>query len=187
MKRYGIYALLTAALIAFGCTTEEVLFDAEEQLVSDIKLVDDFLNTHDIAATQHASGFYYIVRNEGTRESIHNKCRWSFNLTVFYLDSTYSFSTIKDVEVARGFPEPYYDTYELYTCNAAFERPPALRALSGIIGIGGKVELFVPSTLAWGTEGFNRHVYPYTPGLERLIDIPSNTNVLITAELIEVE
>lgn len=187
MRRYGLYLLLSAAFVVCSCTTEEVLFDAEEQLENDMKLVDDYLNANDISATPHSSGFHYIIHEEGNSSPIDNSCRWFFHMTVFHLDSTYAFSTIKEVEVARGFPEPYYDMFELYSCERAFVRPPALGALGNLIGVGAKVDLFVPSGLAWATEGYNRLFYPYTQDLRRQIDIPSNTNVLIRAELIKVE
>lgn len=174
-------------MLLSGCTTEEVVFDAEEQLALDMKLVDDFLNTHDITATRHPGGFHYIIKEQGDAGPVNSSCRWSLELTVFHLDSTYAFSTIEDIEIARGFPEPYMEEFDFYHCRPYALRPEVLKSLGGLIGLGGQIELFVPSGLAWATEGYERHFYPFTPDLERLIEIPPHTNVLISAELIEVE
>jgi hypothetical protein len=185
MKILKNVLLLSAILpLLLTCTTEEVIFDMSEQLVLDIKRVDDFLLDNNIEAQKHPSGFSYIVTEEGTGESIFNYCRWTLKLTVFHLDSTYAFSNYPEVEREQGFDFPFFEKFIVHPCYGP-RRPLALHSLNELIKEGGKIQLFLPSGLAWSAEGF---FDGYSGSSQRRpVEIPANTNMLITAELIDVE
>ncbi|MCE7994438.1 MAG: hypothetical protein HEP71_20800 [Roseivirga sp.] len=185
-NRFLIVLLSLINLVLIGaCTSEEVIFNAELQLEAELQAIDNFLAANDIVAEQHPSGFSYIIDDEGSGETFREYCRRSFKLTVHHLDSTYIFSNYEEVERDQGFDFVYIDTFETYACGQII-RNAALLGLEELIKVGGKVRLFVPSALAFGTEGYNRE-RGNIQGARRIVSIPANSTLLISAEIIKVE
>lgn len=187
MKNHSLSVLLyLISLILIGaCTSEEVIFNADQQFEAELLAIDDFLAGNDIIAERHPSGFSYIIDDEGSGESFDDYCRRSFKLTVHHLDSTYIFSNYEEVERDQGFDFVYIDTFETYACGQKV-RTAALLSLDELIKVGGKVRLFVPSALAFGTEGYNIE-RGNSQGDRRIVSIPANSTLLISAEIIKVE
>lgn len=180
MKNSPIFWLLIICTFMMGCTTEEVIFDRDAQFVSDNQAIDNFLSTNNINTVMHPNGVSYVVLDTGDGVSANTACRLDVKMTVHLLDSTYVFSNYAEVEEQNGFFSPFNPLFHVYRCYEG-KRLEGLHILDELVGRGGKVQFFVPSRLGWASEGFFR--------ARRLlfIQVPPNTNLLITAELINLE
>ncbi len=176
---------LAGLLCIAGCTSEEVIFDKDQQLEAELRAIDAFLSEHDLLTDQHHSGFRYIIDEEGTGESFNNYCRRRLKLTVYHLDSTYFFSNYEQVEREQGFDYVYGDIFDSYACSE-IEYTPVLHSLDELVRLGGKVQLFVPSALAFGTRGYDRSRFN-SSGDRRIVSIPAHSTLLIRAEVIDAE
>lgn len=175
MKSSKSIFLLALILIALSsCTTEEVIFDFDVQLKEDIARIDDFVAENNLQVQKHHTGFSYIINDVGQGEFAMGSDILEMKISVFLLDSTFAFSTTEN--------QSLYSVY--LTDEPWFRRPPVFHDLAQLIKTGGKAELFVPSGLAWGTEDFYPYQYNFNSnGLRTLF---ANTNVLISAELVEI-
>lgn len=109
----------------------------QAQLQADIQTIDNYLNANGIVAVEHPSGVRYVITQPGTGENMH--C----------LENAFSV------------------TYEgrLLTNNTIFDsaQKPVAFVLSSLIGgwqvaflnlnKGAKATIYIPSGLAYGTEG----------------------------------
>lgn len=60
------FLFLLAFVALMGCKSEDV-FDEQEQLAIDVKLIQDYLQANDINAQQiEDTGIYYVIYQEGT-------------------------------------------------------------------------------------------------------------------------
>ena len=187
MNKLTIATSLLLLVSCLACTTEEVVFDADVQLAADVEVISAYVQDNNIPAMQHESGFYYIVNEPGDAAPINNKCELRFRLEVYGLDSTFYFSTIRESELLSP-QNPREITYDLFPCYGFdLQSRFVLNQLQGLIGLGGQIDMVVPSGLAWANQGYERWLYPYVEGQPRMINIPPHTNVLMSAELIYAE
>ncbi len=188
MKKLSKMTWMMLLGCCLACTTEEVIFDADVQLAADLQAVSEFVLSNNLVADQHESGFYYIVNEPGDPASIADKCDLRFKVEVRGLDSTFYFSTDEESYLFQTEPGVTENTYNLSPCfYFGQDNEFVLYQLDGIIGVGGQVDLIVPSGLGFATQYFSLVVFPNTPELRREVNIPPNTNLLISAELIYAE
>lgn len=184
MKKLNILCALLTCIMVTGCTTEEVIFDIDLQFAADLQLVDDFLETNQIAAIRDPSGVSYVVLDEGMGASSRSLCSIGLKMTVYGLDSAYFFSNYEEVEEQNGFLFPFRESFYINKCNGLNELE-GLHVLDALVGIGGKVQFFVPSRLGWGSAGYGDG--NFSRNRRRFFTVPANTNLLITAELTDLQ
>lgn len=182
--KYMLMALVFGLMLA--CESEEVFFDSSVQLEEDLLEINDFLSREGINARQDPSGFFYQVIEEG-EPITRTYCSWYFDVTFHLMDSTYILSTDRDLDQSLGYAGLWFDLYEIRPCYNSINLPQVLAKLDGLIGVGGKIELFVPSGLAFAREGSLGFSELSTPGALPRPQIPPNANLLISAELKIVE
>lgn len=151
--------LIWACLLAIGvsCNRQELVPSYEEQLAHDIAVIDDYLADNGITAVQHPSGLRYVIQTEGPGEKpTSNQC------------------------VRVGYVGWLLFETEPFETTASIANPmPKFPLLGWRIGLkevrkGGKITLYIPSGLAYGTIAQRR-------GDE--VIIPANSNLVFDVEL----
>lgn len=131
-----------AGIITFGScqSTEDIVttidcdFDTVSVPSAEIDSINNYLTANSITATKDERGFYYIIDTVGSEDRIENCYDFSVDYKVYLFDGSYVDAgtgvTLRASQVIRGF---------------AF----------GLTQIGkqGKIKLFLPPTLAYGTTG----------------------------------
>lgn len=117
-----------------GCKDEEVL-SSEQQLALDIELIDNYLLANDIDAQVHESEIRYVVETEGTGES-----------------PTLSNSVIAKYE-GRFLDGRVFDKNSLGVNFSLQNLIEAWRIMIPEMKEGGKLTIYVPSTLGYGRIG----------------------------------
>jgi FKBP-type peptidyl-prolyl cis-trans isomerase len=64
MKRFTWFLLLV--VIAVGCNETAVTLTADEQLVYDVNIIDQYLAENSVNAVKHESGIRYVITETGT-------------------------------------------------------------------------------------------------------------------------
>jgi FKBP-type peptidyl-prolyl cis-trans isomerase len=156
IRKFIAFSLLLA--IAVSCKKEDVV----DYGPIDKKIIETYLTAHSLTAQSTASGLYYIIENPGGANHPNINSKVSVNYQGFLTAGTL-------------FDESYY------------KGTPAPMALSGVvkgwqeglrmIGVGGKIKLFIPSSLGYGsnevTSNYNSVV------------IPANSVLIFNIELVE--
>lgn len=181
-----IFWLAIMPLVLLACESEEVIFSAEVQNAQDDQIVADFVADHDLDFARHPEGFFYKVMEQGDQEAVQDKCSLELRLTTYTLDSTFIFSHYPEIEAQFGFSD-FQESGSAYVCETYTTRPFFAPFLPALIGVGGKVNMVLPSYLAWGTEGLEWTIYAYYPRIVRSVIIPPNTNLLVSVEMINAE
>lgn len=156
MKNFVIAAL---ALIVLGCSTDNVLSDAD-QLKKDLATIDKYLEKNSIDAVKDPSGLRLVIQDLGAGLKPDSTAR----LTVKY-EGRFLNGAVFDRSrlTTSGSPEPF--------AVPLSELIVGWQIAFTYIGKGGKVTLYIPSTLAYGHGG-------------RAPSIPGNSNLVFDIELI---
>lgn len=154
--RNKILILFLGAMTVFSsCKDDEgAVLTFEEQLEVDKQILDDYLAENNITAQEDPSGLRYVINEagDGATADQSSTIRVAYEGTL--LDGTVFDSSDDLVFPLRNLIEGWQIGIPL-------------------IQEGGDITLYIPSGLAYGTQGI--------PGF-----IPGNTNLIFTIELLEV-
>ncbi len=133
----------------------------EAQLVNDINAIDLYLQDNAVEATADTTGLRYVVVEEGTGDfpTWYSKVNISYSARLMNSGEAFFSGT--------SAPDTDFD-------SRVVDFIPGMQAGLQKISEGGKVVLYVPSGLAFGTEGAGNGV------------VPSNANVIYEIELLEI-
>ncbi len=168
--------LMILSLIVFTTAcTEEVLFDFEENLASELAEINAFLDTNNIVAEISDSELRYRITEQGNGIFADSRDSIFMNFQMYFLDSALVDSNIEEVLVRenaeRGSTDPFVqfiqteiEDLSLITC---FEEGISLTSE------GASIQMFVPSHLAYGSRGTNfnflaPNIPPHTPLLVQI-------------------
>jgi FKBP-type peptidyl-prolyl cis-trans isomerase len=112
------------------------------QLRDDITAIETYLNDNSIVATQHPSGMYYIIQEEGTG----NKPSWFSNVQVTYEGRLTETQEVFDTGSGVSFN----------LSNVIFGWQLGMQ----LVKQGGSITLYIPSTFAYGTQGAGNDIPP---------------------------
>lgn len=138
-----------AANIIYEVTLEEV---KDDQLRSELAEINDYLNTHEIAAETHPSGIRYSIQEQGTGD--------------FPNGSSY-------IQVAYEGKLLGEDTNFDSSSGANFQLGnliPGWQIALPLIQEGGSITLYIPGTLGYGSKG-NGQAIPPDSNLEFHIEL----------------
>ena len=152
MKRFILCLFVLGALV--GCKDDDEL-TFEQQLAVDTELIDNFLAANNITAQIDASGLRYVIHEQGEGPT---------------------------PEPASGIVAAYEGTFldgEVFDSNSEFTFRLSNMIEGWIIGLpyiqeGGRMSLYIPSGLAYGTRGTQSG------------SIPPNTVITFTVEIIDI-
>ena len=151
LRKFIAFALLI--VIAASCTQD----DEVDYGPIDQKIIEDYIAEHEITGAQStSSGLYYVIQNPGAATHPTIKSTVWVNYKGYLTDGT-----VFDSSYPKGKPADL----ELSSVVAGWQEGLPL------IGVGGKIQLFVPSELAYGTTGKN--------------SIPPNTVLIFDIELVD--
>jgi FKBP-type peptidyl-prolyl cis-trans isomerase len=160
MKKY-LFALLIAA-VAAGCGKEKCEYNecAVVAPASEIQSLQNYLTANNITATQHCSGIFYTVEQPGNGD-------WPAacdRATVRY-QGRLTNGTIFDPRGGSGAAMSTAD-FQLNGLITGFT--------NGVLQIkeGGKVTIYIPPSLGYGSRQAG--------------DIPPNSNLIFTVELVAI-
>jgi FKBP-type peptidyl-prolyl cis-trans isomerase len=132
-------------LLALGsCKEQDKVLTAEEQLVVDSKLIEEYLKENNMTATRTPSGLYYQVLREGNGEdAVAGK-----TVKVHYIGKFLDGSTF----------DSSYSTGNPYVFRLGYENDPnspikAWHQAVALMNKGDEFRIFVPSGLAYGRTG----------------------------------
>ncbi|MEO6455967.1 MAG: FKBP-type peptidyl-prolyl cis-trans isomerase [Ginsengibacter sp.] len=124
--------------------------------------VQSYLTTNSISASQHSSGFFYKVNNQGTGPAIVNLCS---NLLVKYTGKLVNGSVFDSTGTGTA-------TFQLGQLIPAWQKGLPL------ISKGGKITLYVPPTLGYGNRDVRNNA--------GVIIIPANSTLIFDIELVDI-
>lgn len=162
-----IFSLILASVL-FGsclkpsdkCSQTEVVITAP---AGEIANVQAYLTANSIVATQHSSGFFYIITNAGTGTAIANLC------------STVSVKYVGKLTNGTIFDQtPAGQTSNFQLGGVIFGWQKSLP----LINVGGVIRLFIPPTLGYGAN-------PVRDASGAIV-IPANSILIFDVELIGV-
>lgn len=146
-------AITFLVIIAASCVQDE----ATDYAPIDKKIIEDYLAEKQITGVQTtASGLYYLILNPGTVNHPNSKSRVWVNYKGTLIDGT-----IFDSSYKYGKPSEI----PLSSVVAGWREGMQL------IGVGGKIQLFIPSILGYGSAGNNT--------------IPANAVIIFDIELVD--
>jgi FKBP-type peptidyl-prolyl cis-trans isomerase FkpA len=155
MKKFFIYSLILAATLS-ACGKLEASNTIIEEALKEDKKITDYLAANNLVAKRHNSGMYYIITDPGT----------TTDAIPYYLNTTITAKytgRILDGNVFTTVTNP--SAYLLYTLIPGWQYGIPL------IQKGGKIRLFVPSTLAYGQLGQSNSTPPIPPNAVLDFDI----------------
>ena len=151
LRKFIAFALLL--VIAVSCSEEE----ATDYGPIDQKIIEDYIAAHGIANAQStASGLYYVIYEPGGTNHPTEKSSVSANYKGYLTDGT-----IFDSSYPKGKPSEL----DLAAVVAGWREGMQL------IGVGGKIQLFVPSELGYGSSAVNI--------------IPANSVIIFDVEMVD--
>ena len=140
MKKINVLAIVCLVLVLFtGCEEEDfcaipkVTLD-QDQLATDLELIDDYINTNVLTASVHSSGFRYIINQTGNNKRPNNCSLIRISYQGRLLDNT---------EFDGTSPGNTVD-FMLNQLISGWQRGLPL------IGEGGSITLFLPSGYGYG-------------------------------------
>jgi len=152
LRKFIAFSLLIVIAITSCTQEEEVDYGPIDQ-----KIIEDYIAEHEITGAQStASGLYYVIQNPGSSNHPNLKSLLWVNYKGYLTNDTVFDSSYKNGKPAE---------LELASMIAGWKEGLPL------IGAGGKMQLFVPSELAYGSTGKN--------------SIPPNTVLLFDIELVD--
>lgn len=144
-----LFLALFSTVILLSCKKDE------DQAAKDDKIIQEYLTKNSLTATKTASGLYYIINTEGTGSSP----ILSSDIKVYYK------GYLTDGTV---FDETTGD-YRIFTLN---ELITGWQEGLQLIKEGGKITLFVPSKLGYGSNSAGK--------------IPANSVLIFEIELLDI-
>lgn len=151
LSKFIAFAIII--VIAASCSKEEVV----DYSATDKKIIENYLVAHNLTAQSTASGLYYIIQKPGGANHPDINSIVSVNYQGFLTDD----STFFDSSYPQGKPM----TSALNTLIKGWKEGLPL------IGVNGKIQLFVPSALGYGSAA---------AGI-----IPANSVILFKIELVD--
>lgn len=149
----------------FGsCKDPQRLITAEEQLIIDRKIIEDYLAENDITAEVTPTGIYYQVLRRGNGVKAENGKTVKVHYLGKFLDGQ-----IFDSSYATG--QPY-----VFRVGATSDRNSPIKAWHQALPLmhqGDELRIYVPSGLAYGRFGSQT--------------IPPNANLMFDMDLLEVQ
>lgn len=154
--RNNILVILLGIIVTFSsCKDDEgAALTFEEQLEVDKQILDEYLADNNITALEDPSGLRYVINESGDGATADQTSTIRVAYEGTLLDGTVFDSSDDLVFPLRNLIEGWQIGIPL-------------------IQAGGDISLYIPSGLAYGTQGI--------PGF-----IPGNTNLIFTIELLEV-
>jgi len=150
-----LLAFIILVVIVSSCTKQEEVIDYGP---IDKKIIEDYLKAHNLTAQSTASGLYYSIENPGN-----TTFRPQYNSSV------------------KAHYKGYLTNGKVFDETLSIAKPASFSLLSVIdgwqeglqlIGINGKIKLFVPSQLGYGSKESS--------------DIPANSVLIFEIELLEI-
>jgi FKBP-type peptidyl-prolyl cis-trans isomerase FkpA len=154
LRKFIAFALLV--VIAASCTKDEVV----DYGPIDKKIIETYLTAHSLTAESTSSGLYYIIENPGGTNHPNILSKVSVNYQGFLTDGTMF--------------DSYYGNGQPYT-QALSSLVKGWQEGLQLIGVGGKIKLFIPSTLGYGSTALNSNY----------ATIPANSVLVFNVELVE--
>jgi peptidyl-prolyl cis-trans isomerase A (cyclophilin A) len=157
-----LFGLMLLAVLG-SCRDRQRLITAEEQLVIDRKIIEDYLAANNITAEVTPTGIYYQVLRRGNGVRAEN----GKTVRVHYLGK-YLYGPIFDSSYATG--QPY-----VFRVGATSDQNSPIKAWHQALPLmhqGDEFRIYVPSGLAYGRFGTQR--------------IPPNANLVFDMDLLEV-
>ena len=130
LRKFIPFALIL--IIAASCKEEEQV----DYGPIDKKIIEDYLNTNNLTAQSTASGLYYIIQTPGGANHPEVKSSVLVNYTGYLTDGT-----VFDSSYPTG--KPYASPLKSLVAGWQEGLP--------MIGTGGKIQLFIPSELGYGS------------------------------------
>lgn len=130
IRKFIAFSLLI--VIAISCKKEDVT----DYGPIDKKIIETYLTAHNLTAQSTASGLYYIIENPGGANHPNINSKVSINYQGFLTNGT-----MFDSYYVKGQP---YTTALSNLVKGWQEGLP-------LIGVGGKIKLFIPSALGYGS------------------------------------
>jgi len=161
LRKFIAFSLLIVIAITSCTQEEEVDYGPIDQ-----KIIEDYIAEHEITGAQStASGLYYVIQKPGGANHPNIKSSVSANFKGYLTDST-----IFDTSYPTGQPM----TRPLNTLIAGWKEGLPL------IGVGGKILLFIPSELGYGST-------PQTKTISGALTIivPANSVLIFDIELVD--
>jgi FKBP-type peptidyl-prolyl cis-trans isomerase len=160
MKKVRVLILSGFIIGLFACEKQE-FYNPYAQLDADIAIIDDYLEENNIDAKKSSSGLRYVIEEQGYGDIPKRGNRVIVHYVGTLLDGT-KFDSSYD----RG--EPFEYTHGIGSVIQGWEE--------GItyISEGGKITLYVPSVLAYGSRSAGEFIEP-------------NSNLIFEIELLSVQ
>lgn len=150
LRKFIAFSLLL--IVVISCKKETVI----DYGPIDNQIILDYLKDHNLTAQSTASGLYYIIEKPGTADHPNIKSDVSVNYRGYLTNGT-----IFDQSYSKGEPTPFALAGLIKGWQEGLE----------LIGAGGKIQLFVPSELGYGTT-------PY-------LGIPANSVLIFETEIVD--
>ncbi|MBR9999514.1 MAG: FKBP-type peptidyl-prolyl cis-trans isomerase [Cyclobacteriaceae bacterium] len=147
MKTSGIIILLVFVFFSLSCE-KTTFYNPYNQLQEDIQKIDAYLEENNIVATKSSSGLRYVIVDEGLGS---NPVRGN-KVSVHYTGKLFD-GKVFDSSYDRG--EPFSYTHGISQVIQGWDE-----GLS-YIGERGKITLYVPSVLAYGSRGSGTAIGPH--------------------------
>lgn len=149
-----LIAFTLLLVVAFSCKEEEETVDYGP---IDKKIIEDYLAAHNLTAQSTASGLYYIIEKPGGA----NRPKANSTVTAFYKGYLTNGTIFDQTPYTTGKPT----TFSLLNVIDGWQEGLQL------IGVNGKIKLFIPSALGYGSVAKT--------------SIPANSVLIFEIELVE--
>lgn len=156
-----IWCLIGLAFLSGGCLKEgdHCTPNGTVAPASEIQAVQDYLSSHSITATRHESGLFYSIVSEGTGTTPNVCSTIKFNYTGKLTNGT-QFEADNDILITLKFLLPGWQI------GLPLIKP------------GGRIKLYLPPSLAYGSEGKKK---------DGSVVVPPNSVLIYDISLVLVE
>ncbi|GAB5523485.1 MAG: hypothetical protein Roseis2KO_13570 [Roseivirga sp.] len=183
MKKLTTWLFLLVLLQS--CTSEEVFYDKELQLASEMAAIEAYLQDNNLAFNRHENDFYFKIEDTGNDERVEEDFYVRYHITIYDLYGNFYFSTDESVERSMGIRITGFGPELLrYNSPGWWVRLKPVSHLLPMLGVGGKAEFLVPSVNAYGLRGYQNSI-GNSSGV-RQIKIAPNTTLRVRMELISI-
>jgi len=156
------------SILVFDLTFNSIVYSSEEnnRFKTDTTAIETYLDGKEIEATTDTTGIRYVISDAGASAppTWYDKVKLSYSIKLLTKD---------DVVVADVDAEPS-ETFD----SRVIDYVPGMMVGLQKIGEGGKITLYVPSRLAFGTG---------TASYNGAIVVPQNSNLIIDVEITEIQ
>ncbi|MBL7875478.1 MAG: FKBP-type peptidyl-prolyl cis-trans isomerase [Cyclobacteriaceae bacterium] len=132
-----------------------------EQLAKDTMLIANHLQQKSLVASTTPSGIKYIITKPGKGENARPGQSVRVNYTGYLLDGPCFDSSIESVARANNVFNEARKPYEPLEVMLGYQQViPGWEEALGLMNAGSKMTVFIPSTLAYGTQGRGSLIVP---------------------------